>query len=42
MQVKVLYDFDGEPNSSELTIRAGEFLTVSRHPKNIQNFEIGL
>lgn len=28
MIVNVLYDFHGEPNSSELTIKAGEQLTV--------------
>lgn len=29
-QVQVLYDFDGQPGSSELTIRTGDILTVSR------------
>lgn len=29
-QVQVLYDFSGEPNTSELTINAGEILTVTR------------
>lgn len=28
-KVRVLYDFDGEPNSSEMTIRSGEQLTVT-------------
>ncbi|XP_065215690.1 sorting nexin-9-like [Planococcus citri] len=30
MIVKVLYDFDGQPGSAELTIRSGEVLTVTR------------
>ncbi|XP_022913436.1 sorting nexin lst-4 [Onthophagus taurus] len=29
-QVRVLYDFSGEPNTSELSIIAGEILTVTR------------
>ena len=29
-QVQVLYDFDGQPNSAELTIRTGDVLTVIR------------
>lgn len=28
-KVRVLYDFEGEPNSSEMTIRSGEVLTVT-------------
>uniref|UniRef100_A0A1B6HWD0 Sorting nexin n=2 Tax=Homalodisca liturata TaxID=320908 RepID=A0A1B6HWD0_9HEMI len=30
MKVQALYDFSGEPGSAELTIVAGEFLTVTR------------
>lgn len=29
-QVRALYDFDGEPGTAELSIKAGEVLTVSR------------
>ena len=29
-QVRALYDFDGEPGSAELSIKAGEVLTVMR------------
>lgn len=29
-QVRVLYDFDGEPNSAELSVVTGEILTVTR------------
>lgn len=28
-QVKVLYDFDGDPDNGELSVRAGEELTVT-------------
>lgn len=28
-KVKVLYDFNGEPNSAELSVTAGEVLTVT-------------
>lgn len=30
VRVKALYDFDGEPNTAEMTIRAGEIITVTR------------
>ncbi|XKL65289.1 hypothetical protein PGB90_008709 [Kerria lacca] len=30
MKVQVLYDFDGQPDSAELTIRSGDVLTVVR------------
>lgn len=29
-KVKVLYDFNGEPNTAEMTVKAGEILTVTR------------
>lgn len=29
-QAQVLYDFDGQPDSAELTIRSGDVLTVTR------------
>lgn len=29
LQVKVLYDFDGDPDNGELSVRVGEELTVT-------------